>query len=300
MQAVENDDVDQVKVIISGYKGIDLNCMNASGQTPLHIAVDKESQTMMRLLLVNGADIRDSLLQAVARESLECVRLLLEFKDNMTLSSEERRPSALVCHRINMGYTHHITPLVLAAQKNSYDIVKLLLSKGYGIDDTKLHPRACDCAECESKERLGCSLQRLNVYRALASPVYLSLSYLIKPVKPSLQSQSQGGGTTTSDSRDSETSKDPILEAFVLNKKLQELANTEYEFRDEYLKLSEQCENFAVSLLDQCRNMTEIQELMSIPGVKEMKYIKVRGYHSQAKALSILNFAIKNNNRKVR
>lgn len=286
MLAVKNDDVQRVQKIISEFKGIDLNCMNALGQTPLHVAVDKESPVMIRLLLVNGADVGDSLLQAVSRESLESVRLLLEFQENTSSTSEERRPSTLVSHY------HLLNPLILAAQNDSYEIVKLLLKKGYSIDDTKLHTRACDCKECELKGRLGCSLQRLNVYRGLASPVYLSLSYL-------LQHGSSEASTSDQTNLHLETGE-PILEALVLKNKLQKIANTEYEFREEYLKLSEQCENFAISLLEQCRDMNEIQEFMSVPGINDMKYVKVRGYHSQAKQLSVLNFAIKTNNRKVR
>lgn len=250
MQAVEDNDVAQLKEMLSGATRVDLNFINASGETPLQIAVKNKHTGLIQILLENGADIGNALIQAVSEESLECVKFLLEFEEK-----KGRRASTF-----NHDEHYHATPLIVAAINNSYDIVKFLLSKGHFIDDRDLHDRTCECRHCEREGRLGCSLRRLNVYRGLASPVYLSLSYIDKTTEALFQKE------------------DPIIEAFVLNKKLLKLSHTEYEFKAEYKALSVQCEDFAVSLLDQCRNMSEIEMLMSVPTLEDMQYVKIIGH----------------------
>ena len=83
---------------------------------------------------------------------------------------------------------------------------------------------------------------RLNGFRALASPVYITASFL---------QDVQSGG-------------DPIHRACVLNKKLCLMAEQEYEFKKEYLELSDGCKEFAVALLNECRSMEEIRCVMEM------------------------------------
>ena len=73
------------------------------------------------------------------------------------------------------------------------------------------------------------SLKRINTYRALASPAWISL-----------------------------TSPDPILTAFRLSWELERLALRENEFKDTYIELSNQCQKCACDLLDQCRSSEEV------------------------------------------
>lgn len=70
-----------------------------------------------------------------------------------------------------------ITPLVLAAQRNQFEIVKLLLSMGESI--TEPHDYHCTCVHCrgaESFDELRFAKTRLNLYKGLASEAYISLS----------------------------------------------------------------------------------------------------------------------------
>ena len=64
----------------------------------------------------------------------------------------------------------------------------------------------------ERTETLSESIARINAYKAIASPSYISL-----------------------------TSRDPILEAFELNEDLEDHAEREPEFKDDYMKLANQC-----------------------------------------------------------
>lgn len=178
--------------------------------------------------------------------------------------------------------------LVLAAQNDNYEIVKLLLARGYTIDEP--HARSCECKDCKSMGGLIKTLTRLNTYRALASPVYLSLSYLVGDLKEDTEEKLSKAVTNN----------DPIYRAFVLNGKFEKMAQKEYEFEKDYHLLSRRCEEYAVALLNLCRNMSEIECVMTMPVVKGMHHVLVKTSNKDAKKLSVLNFAIKNKNEKVR
>ena len=64
------------------------------------------------------------------------------------------------------------------------------------------------------------------------------------------------------------------------------------------MALSAQCENFAVSLLDECRNLEEIAAVMDVPEAETLNgKIQLR---EKEHRLRVLNLAIKYRNRKVR
>lgn len=127
-------------------------------------------------------------------------------------------------------FTPDITPLVLAAHRNNYEILKILLDRGATIPMP--HDIRCGCDECirqSTEDSLRFSLSRVNEYRALASPSLISLS-----------------------------SNDPLLTAFQLSWELRNLAFAEQECKTEYLDLRRQCQKFAVDLLDQSRSTQEL------------------------------------------
>lgn len=268
-------------------KNVDVNCVNLLGESALQLAVNNERHDIAKFLLENGAEVGSALLQAVAKDSVEWVKALLDFvKDTETAS-----PSRGVTQQKNEAqYSKFISPLMLAAHNDNQEIVKLLLAKGYTIEEPPFHNRSCECSEiCQNlRGRLGGSLYRLHSYRALASPVYLCMSYLL-----------DNSSESSAEDQDIGSSKDPIVRAFFLNRKLERLKKTEYEFKHEYEKLLDGCEEFAVSLLAKCRSMEEIGCVMSVPGIDQIEYVAVRG-GVEAKKLSVLNFAIANGSEKVR
>ncbi|XP_032221589.1 short transient receptor potential channel 3 [Nematostella vectensis] len=256
-------------------RGIDVNCMDSTGETALQIAVKNDSIEMIRLLLKNGADVGAALLQAVSKDNVLYVKALLAYENNNDRFS--RRSSSCVNLSKNTNDSNrYMTPLILASHNNSYDIVKLLLSKGHTID--RVHDRGCLCPWCQSLGRIGTSLHRLYTYRALASPVYMSLTFLSCVEAEHLTDKIEA------------SKKDPVRQAFELNKELVELADIEYEFRSDYLQLSQQCEEFAVALLDQCRDMSEIEQMMSVPDMDGA--LTKNG----SKSLGVLDYAINNKN----
>ena len=110
------------------------------------------------------------------------------------------------------NYTPDITPLILAAHKNNYEILKILLDRGASLPSP--HDLKCSCDSCltsSQEDSLRFSLSRINAYKALASPSLISL-----------------------------TSADPILTAFQLSDELKKLRDMETQFCSEYNELRKQ------------------------------------------------------------
>ena len=66
---------------------------------------------------------------------------------------------------------------LLSAQRNNYEILKMLLDRGATIPMP--HDVKCSCDDCvedSSNDSLRFSLSRINAYKALASPSLISLS----------------------------------------------------------------------------------------------------------------------------
>lgn len=132
-------------------------------------------------------------------------------------------------------FTPDITPIILAAHTNNYEIIKLLVQRGVSIPQP--HSVRCNCVECVSSSDVDClrySRSRLNIYRALASPSLIAVS-----------------------------SEDPFLTAFQLSWELKELSTVENEFKAEYEELSHTCKQFAKDLLDQTRSSKELETILN-------------------------------------
>lgn len=262
LDAVRDGDDRKVRAHVLD-KSVDVNCVNLIGETALQLAVNNDRRDITKFLIEHGADVDSALHQAVAKESIEAVKTLLDFVQDPKANSPA---------------------MLLAAQNDSQEISRLLLEKGYTIREPEFHDRSCKCTECKCLGKAGFSIYRLLCYRALASPVYLCMSYLIE--------------NPTTEQTGIKSSKDPIVRAFLLNRELERLVETEYEFKSDYRRLSNRCEEFAVSLLQKCRSMEEIGCMMSVPGIDELEHVEVRG-GEEAQKLSVLNFAIANKNEKV-
>lgn len=104
-------------------------------------------------------------------------------------------------------FSHDVTPVILAAHCQEYEIVHTLLSKGARIEPP--HDYFCGCDSCNYQQQFDSfshSRSRINAYRGLASPAYLSLS-----------------------------NEDPVLAALELSNELAVLADIEKEFKVQML-----------------------------------------------------------------
>ena len=280
LDAVRDGNESMVRVYVL-EKLIDVNCANLIGETALQIAANNDHRDIAKFLVEHGADVVSALLQAVAKESVDWVKALLAELSNQQNSATSSRSN---------GFSEkphsYISPLLLAAQNNCPEIVQLFLEKGYVIKEPQVHEKSFTGEECESLlgNRIGRSIYRLHSYRALASPIYLCISYLLDD---------------STEEQNIKSSKDPMVRAFLLNRKFESLVETENDFKSDYKRLSNQCEEFAVSLLQKCQSMEEISCIMSVPGIEQLEHVEVRG-GKEAQKLSVLNFAIANKNEKVR
>uniref|UniRef100_A0A4W5NS01 Transient receptor ion channel domain-containing protein n=1 Tax=Hucho hucho TaxID=62062 RepID=A0A4W5NS01_9TELE len=142
------------------------------------------------------------------------------------------------------SFSHDVTPVILAAHCHEYEIVHNLLGKGARIDPP--HDYFCCCDSCNYQQQFDSfshSRSRINAYRGLASPAYLSLS-----------------------------NEDPVLAALELSNELAVLANIEKEFKNDYRRLSGQCKDYVVGLLDLCRSTEEVEAILSGDTDSEEKY----------------------------
>ncbi|CAF4493895.1 unnamed protein product [Rotaria sp. Silwood1] len=133
------------------------------------------------------------------------------------------------------SYTPDITPVILAAHRDNYEILKILLERGEKV--TEPHDVRCDCSNCivyNKEDSLRHSRSRINAYKALSSPCYISLS-----------------------------SRDPIMTAFDLNRELKRLSRIENEFKQEYEQLAQQCQEYSAALLAETRSSKELEIILN-------------------------------------
>ncbi|GBP17798.1 Transient receptor potential protein [Eumeta japonica] len=177
--------------------------------------------------------LQDALLHAIKEEYVEAVELLLQWEEQNHVpgdpySWESVEPSAAT-------FTPDITPLILAAHRNHYEILKILLDRGATLPVP--HDVKCGCDECvrsSLEDSLRHSQARINAYRALTAPSLIALS-----------------------------SADPLLTAFQLSWELGRLSRMETEFRVEYKALRQQCQEFATALLDHTRTSKELEIMLN-------------------------------------
>nr|KAF6380751.1 transient receptor potential cation channel subfamily C member 1 [Myotis myotis] len=161
--------------------------------------------------------------------------------------------------------TMDIAPVILAAHRNNYEILTMLLKQDVSLP--KPHAVGCECTLCSAKNKkdsLRHSRFRLDIYRCLASPALIML-----------------------------TEEDPILRAFELSADLKELSLVEVEFRNDYEELARQCKMFAKDLLAQARNSRELEVILNHTSSDEP--LDKRGLLEERMNLSRLKLAIKYN-----
>ncbi|CAI9734239.1 short transient receptor potential channel 3-like [Octopus vulgaris] len=216
-------------------EGVNVNCRDYLGRTALQLALQGDHYDATKFLLDHCTldVIEEGLLHAI---KLENVRICDMFLNHPVYADERNRRRLEFQHGFyeqdenNSNFSPDITPIVLAAQCNNFDIVHMLLRKGFSIDMP--HHYFCLCTECDNHKRFDRfvhSRSRLNAYRGLASTAYMALS-----------------------------SDDPVLTAFELSEQLKGLEEKEKEHKSEYKSLCDHCKNYAVELLELCRTNEEV------------------------------------------
>nr|XP_020036504.1 short transient receptor potential channel 7 isoform X3 [Castor canadensis] len=245
LDSAEYGNIPVVRKMLEESKTLNFNCVDYMGQNALQLAVGNEHLEVTELLLKkeNLARVGDALLLAISKGYVRIVEAILNHPafaqgQRLTLSpleQELRDDDFYAYDEDGTRFSHDITPIILAAHCQEYEIVHILLLKGARIE--RPHDYFCKCTECMEKQRkdsFSHSRSRMNAYKGLASAAYLSLS-----------------------------SEDPVLTALELSNELARLANIETEFKNDYRKLSMQCKDFVVGVLDLCRDTEEVEAILN-------------------------------------
>ncbi|XP_051254115.1 short transient receptor potential channel 6 isoform X2 [Dicentrarchus labrax] len=244
LDAAEYGNIPEVRRMIEELQDLNVNCVNYMGQNALQLAVANEHLEVTKLLLRKKdlARIGDALLLAISKGYIRIVEAILThqaFADGQRLTNSpgqaETHDDFFAYDEDGTRFSHDITPIILASQCLEYEIVHILLMKGARIE--RPHDYFCQCTDCSEQQRhdsFSHSQSRINAYKGLASPAYLSLS-----------------------------NEDPVMAALDLGNELAVLANIEKEFKNDYKKLSMQCKDFVVGLLDLCRNTEEVKAVLN-------------------------------------
>ncbi|XP_055381009.1 transient receptor potential protein [Condylostylus longicornis] len=235
--AAEKGDCARVKKIIDEFKDkpteFNINCVDPLNRSALISAIENENEDLITLLLEEGINVGDALLHAISEEYVEAVEELLQWEEK---THEEGKPySWEAVDRSKSNFTPDITPLILAAHRNNYEILKILLDRGASVPMP--HDIKCGCDTCiasSQSDSLRYSQSRINAYKALSASSLIALS-----------------------------SKDPVLTAFELSCELKHLQTVESEFRAEYAEMRADVQEFVTSLLDHARTSSELEVMLN-------------------------------------
>ncbi|KAM7140085.1 short transient receptor potential channel 3 isoform 4-T4 [Molossus nigricans] len=271
LDAAEYGNIPVVRKMLEESKTLNVNCVDYMGQNALQLAVGNEHLEVTELLLKkeNLARIGDALLLAISKGYVRIVEAILNHpgfvaSGRLALSPREQQlqdDDFYAYDEDGTRFSPDITPIILAAHCQKYEVVHMLLLKGARIE--RPHDYFCKCGDCTEKQRhdsFSHSRSRINAYKGLASPAYLSLS-----------------------------SEDPVLTALELSNELAKLANIEKEFKNDYRKLSMQCKDFVVGVLDLCRDSEEVEAILN----GDLESAEPAELHRHKASLSRVKLAIK-------
>ncbi|XP_053268656.1 short transient receptor potential channel 1 isoform X2 [Pleuronectes platessa] len=234
--ACEKGDYYMVKKLLEENRRgeLNINCVDVLGRDAVTITIENENLDILQLLLEHG-----------------CQKLMQRIQNP------------------EYSTTMDVAPVILAAHRNNYEILTMLLKQDISLP--RPHAVGCECTLCNAKNKkdsLRHSRFRLDIYRCLASPSLIML-----------------------------TEEDPILRAFELSTDLRELSLVEVEFRNDYEELAKQCKMFAKDLLAQARNSRELEVILNHTSNEDQ--VDKRGLLEERMNLSRLKLAIKYNQKEI-
>ena len=185
---------------------VNVNCLDHMGRSALELALMGDHVAVGEYLLPrsNLQSVEDGLLYAISKDNLKMAELLLDHPLFRNHRFQTETTDGVYSNTQNTPRLRSTsTPVILAAHRNNFYILQLLIGRGARI--TPPHDYFCDCIECTNMrvyDSVKYSRSRLNTYRALASAAYISLS-----------------------------AEDPILTGFTLSHQLERLSEIEKEYK---------------------------------------------------------------------
>lgn len=131
----ERGDCATVLKLIQDYKTqpeeLNIDCVDPLERSALIAAIENENIELIRLLLDEGIQVKDALLHAIKEEYVEAVETLLQWEEEHHAAGTPYSWESV--DRSSSSFTQDITPLILAAHKNNYEILKILLDRGASL-----------------------------------------------------------------------------------------------------------------------------------------------------------------------
>ncbi|XP_071477341.1 short transient receptor potential channel 4-like [Diadema antillarum] len=244
-QAAASGEVATLKALLDKRNelGIDLNAKNEDGYTAMQLAVLEGYVVVIKELLACDVKVGDALLRAADVEFELAVKCILE---HALKKPEEEKDRIINCHCDGTDFHPILTPIMRAAQKNNYGIVKLLLDAGARISESK--------NERNSESTTDSLLQSVGLverFEAIATPAYVTQAYV-----------------------------DPIEKAFKLTKELTQLSYVEVENKLLFQDLAKKMEQLAADLISEARNSNEILTVLKYLEKDDKKGVSVNRVHS--------------------
>ncbi|XP_066284332.1 short transient receptor potential channel 4-like [Branchiostoma lanceolatum] len=159
---VKDGDRAKVEEILSKNRhdvSFNIDCLDTCGRSAVELATIQGDQEMVETLLRHGVDLGDSLLYAVDMEKEDVITTLLSHTQTGSIESgnEKGTPKESL-------FPPHVTPVLLAAHRNNYSILQLLLERQFPL------PRIGDISGSTDHRVM------LDYYRAVTSPSYILLT----------------------------------------------------------------------------------------------------------------------------
>ncbi|XP_019359104.1 PREDICTED: short transient receptor potential channel 1 isoform X2 [Gavialis gangeticus] len=144
---------------------MNINCVDVLGRNAVTITIENENLDVLQLLLDYGCQSSDALLVAIDSEVVGAVDILLNHRPKRS-----SRPTIVkLMERIqNPEYstTMDVAPVILAAHRNNYEILTMLLKQDISLP--KPHAVGCECTLCTAKNKKDSLRHSRNDYEELA------------------------------------------------------------------------------------------------------------------------------------
>ncbi|XP_071488004.1 transient-receptor-potential-like protein [Diadema antillarum] len=224
LTAVDVGDLLKVEDLLTELKssGRSLDIRDNEGLNAYAHAISEGLLSVVISLLRAKAPLGDALLRATAASFEDAVKVICSY--TKTLPKEERE-EILECHCDNDDFHRSMTPLKMAAIRNNFVTVQLLLSAGAR---PVVEPKLEGLADATLSE----VVEYLDIYRALSSEAYLGLAY-----------------------------QNALGNAFRLTGRLRKIAGVWEAVNSEFYAMADGVEKFAASLLDYIANSYELRTL---------------------------------------
>lgn len=133
--SAERGDCATVRKLILDHRDqpeeLNIDCVDPLERSALIAAIENENIELILLLLEEGIQVKDALLHSIKEEYVEAVETLLKWEETNHVSGQPYSWESV--DRSSSSFTQDITPLILAAHKNNYEILKILLDRGASL-----------------------------------------------------------------------------------------------------------------------------------------------------------------------